>query len=192
VGVSLGQLAAKVAPGIGRLGQIGPGLEEHGGFQPPTVTFANGVHACAVEVDVETGQVTFRRYVVVHDCGRLINPLIVEGQIMGGVAQGIGTALFEELVYDDSGQLQNGSLMDYGLPRATDMPLVEIHHRETPSERNPLGIKGVGEAGAIPVAAAVVGAVTDALRPLGVEILTCPLPPGKLLALIERARSATS
>ena len=192
VSMRLGQLATRVGPGGGRLGEIGPGLEEHAGFQPPTVTFANGVHACAVEVDIETGQISIRRYVVSHDCGRLINPRVVEGQILGGLAQGLGAALFEELVYDEMGQLVNGSLADYGMPRATDMPPVVVLHRETPSERNPLGIKGVGEAGGIPVAAAIVSAVGDALRPLGVDISTCPLTPARVLEQIAAARSRTA
>jgi carbon-monoxide dehydrogenase large subunit len=192
VSMTLGQLAARVAPGIGRLGQIGPGLEEHAGFQPPTVTFANGVHACALEVDVETGQISIRRYVVSHDCGRLINPRVVEGQILGGIAQGLGAALFEELVYDEMGQLVNGSLADYGMPRSTDMPPIVILHRATPSERNPLGIKGVGEAGAIPVAAVIVSAVGDALRPLGVDIATCPLTPARVLEQLAAVRSRTA
>jgi carbon-monoxide dehydrogenase large subunit len=190
VGMSVGQLAARVAPGIGRMDEaVGPGLDAYDGFQPPTVTYANGVHACALEVDVETGQVRILKYVVVHDCGRLINPRIVDGQIMGGVAQGLGMALFEELIYDEDGQLLNASLMDYGLPRSTDMPPVEIHHRETPSDRNPLGIKGVGEAGAIPVAAAVVSAVGAALRPLGAEIRAVPVTPARVLDALDAARA---
>jgi carbon-monoxide dehydrogenase large subunit len=188
VSMPLGQLAARMAPGIGRMNEhIGPGLEEYEGFQPPTVTFANGVHACVVEVDPETGVVAILAYAVVHDCGRLINPVVVEGQIMGGLAQGLGMALFEELRYDESGQLQNGSLMDYGIPRATDMPPVTITHRETPSERNPLGIKGVGEAGAIPVPATVVSAVGDALRVIGAEIRAVPLTPDRVLNALDGA-----
>lgn len=187
--MTLGQLAMRVGPGGGRLGEIGPGLEEHAGFEPPTVTFANGFHACAVEVDIETGQISIRRYVVSHDCGRHINPRVVEGQILGGLAQGLGGALFEELVYDEMGQLVNGSLADYGMPRSTDMPPIVILHRETPSERNPLGIKGVGEGGAVPVAAVIVSAVGDALRPLGVDISTCPLTPARVLEQIAASRS---
>jgi len=187
VGMPIGQLAAKVAPGIGRLQDIGPGLEEHAGFQPPTVTYANGVHACVVEVDIETGDVKILKYAVVHDCGRLINPAVVDGQIMGGVAQGLGAALFEELIYDESGQLVNGTLADYGLPRSTDMPPVAVLHRETPSTRNPLGIKGVGEAGAIPVPAVMASAVGDALRTLGVERVAVPLTPSRILAAIDAA-----
>jgi aerobic carbon-monoxide dehydrogenase large subunit len=188
IDLPIGRLAARVAPGIGRLNEaIGPGLDEYDGFQPPTVTFANGVHACAVEVELETGRVGILKYVVVHDCGRLINPTVVEGQIMGGLAQGLGMALFEELIYDAEGQLLTGSLMDYGLPRATDMPPVEIIHRETPSDRNPLGIKGVGEAGAIPVAAAVVSAVGAALRPLGATLRDVPLTPARVLEALDAA-----
>jgi carbon-monoxide dehydrogenase large subunit len=192
VAMPIGQLAARVAPGIGRLSEIGPGLEEHAAFQPPTVTFANGVHACVVEVDVESGAVRVLRYAVVHDCGRLINPAVVDGQVMGGVAQGMGAALFEELIYDESGQLVNGTLADYGLPRATDMPEVTIIHRQTPSTRNPLGIKGVGEAGAIPVPAVMVSAVGDALRPLGVSRVECPLTPARILEAIDAATPAVA
>lgn len=186
LGLDLGQVAARVAPGIGRMNQsVGPGLEAYDAFQPPTVTYANGVHACAVEVDVATGDIKVLKYVVVHDCGRLINPMVVDGQIMGGVAQGLGMAFFEELKYDGDGQLLNGSLMDYGLPRATDMPPIEIHHLETPSDRNPLGIKGVGEAGAIPVPAAVISAVGDALRGVGATLRDVPLTPERVLDALD-------
>jgi carbon-monoxide dehydrogenase large subunit len=192
LGMPIGQLAARVAPGIGRLHEIGPGLEATAGFQPPTVTYANGVHACTVEVDVETGQVRILDYAVVHDCGRLINPALVDGQVMGGVAQGLGAALFEELIYDEAGQLLNGTLADYGLPRATDMPPVTIIHRETPSTRNPLGIKGVGEAGAIPVPAAVSSAVSDALRALGVDRIEVPVTPARVLDALDAAGTAAT
>ena len=114
----------------------------------PTVTYASAVHVALVEVDVETGRVTLLRYVVAHDCGRIINPTIVDGQIRGGVAQGIGGGLYEDLVYDEAGQLLTGTLMDYLLPGASEIPEIEIIHLEYPS-RNPLGIKGVGEGGAI-------------------------------------------
>src|SRR5207247_6899982 len=121
-----------------------------------------------VEVDPETAMVEIQRYVVVHDCGKLINPMIVEGQIQGGVAHGIGNAFYEQLVYDDTGQLQNASFMDYLLPTVTDVPRVEIAHRETPSPLNPIGLKGVGEAGWIPTGAAVAPAVQDARADCGV------------------------
>jgi aerobic carbon-monoxide dehydrogenase large subunit len=190
--VGLGELSARLSPGTGQLTAVGPGLEAHEGFKLSAAAWANGVHACLVEVDVETGHVEVLRYVVVHDCGRLINPRIVEGQISGGVAQGLGGALAEELVYNDSGQLITGSFMDYGIPRSTDMPPLLIYHRETPSPRNPLGIKGVGEGGAIPVAAAVVGAVNDALRPFGVRVESCPVTPDRILALLEEVRQVNA
>ncbi len=180
--ITLGELAASVAPGIGRPDAAGEGpLRTEAVFQPSTVTFANGVHAVQVEVDRETGRVAVTRYVVVHDCGRLINPAIVEGQIRGGVAQGIGGALTEELVYDDTGQLLTGSLMDYGLPRSTDVPAIDVVHLESPSTRNPLGIKGVGEAGCIAVAPAIALAVEDALGIPPGTITTYPLTPEAVL-----------
>jgi carbon-monoxide dehydrogenase large subunit len=177
-GLGLGQIAASAAPGIGRQSvPDGIGLQSERAFAPETVTFARCEHVAVVELDPITGAVRILRYVVVHDCGRVINPLIVEGQIQGGIGQGIGGALFERLVYDDDGQLVNGTLMDYGLPRANDVPDVEMHHQETPSARNPLGIRGVGEAGTIAVPSAVIGAVEDALSPFGVQLDDCPLTP---------------
>ena len=126
------------------------------------------------------------RYVVVHDCGRVINPLLVEGQIQGGVALGIGNAVFEQLRYDESGQLLNASFMDYLLPTATEVPSAEISHAETPSPLNPLGVKGVGEAGCIPTGAAFAQAVEDALGDPGLEILEIPLSPNRLYELLHR------
>ena len=187
-GFGLGQLAVGAAPGAGRSGgaeQVG--LRAERAFQPPMVTFASGIHVALVEVDIETGAVRIDRYIVVHDCGRLINPLIVEGQIQGGIAQGIGGALFEELIYDETGQLVSGTLMDYGMPRSTDIPDVEMHHLETPSARNPLGVKGVGEAGTIAVPAAIIGAVEDALEPFGAEIDSCPLTPERIRGYVLAA-----
>src|SRR5436190_13473782 len=153
-GVALGALALKANPlrGAVRPGSE-PGLEATAYFGPDRGSTANGVHAMVVEVDPETAQVEIKRYVVVHDCGRVINPMIVEGQIHGGVAHGIGNAFYEQLVYDEEGQLLNASFMDYLLPTATDVPNVETTHRETPSPLNPVGAKGVGEAGAIPTRA---------------------------------------
>jgi CO/xanthine dehydrogenase Mo-binding subunit len=131
--------------------------------------------------------VAIKRYVVVHDCGTVINPLIVEGQIQGGVAHGIGTAFYEQLVYDDNGQLLNASFMDYLLPGATEVPNVELGHVDTKSPLNPLGIKGVGEAGCIPTGAAFAQAVEDALAGSGVEILEIPLSPNRLFELLRKA-----
>jgi carbon-monoxide dehydrogenase large subunit len=167
-----------------------PGLEARGYYAPPQATFASGCHAAIVEVDVETGDLRFLKYVVQHDCGTLVNPTIVEGQIHGGVAQGIGGAFYERLVYDEAGQLLSGSLMDFLIPTAVEVPEIEIVHQETPSPLNPLGVKGVGEAGAIPVPALVAEAVDDALAPFGVRVTEMPLSPPRILALIadERAR----
>ncbi len=140
-----------------------PGLESTAYFGPDRGSTANGVHAMIVEVDPETAAVEIKRYLVVHDCGTIINPLLVEGQIHGGVAHGIGNAFYESLVYDEQAQLLNASFMDYLLPTATDVPPIETAHRETPSPFNVLGLKGVGEAGCIPTGAAFAQAVEDAL-----------------------------
>jgi carbon-monoxide dehydrogenase large subunit len=183
--ISLAELAANANPlrGAVRPGTE-PGLESTAYFGPDRGSTASGVHAMVVDVDVETATVKVKRYLVVHDCGRIINPLLVEGQIHGGVAQGIGNAFYEQLVYDEQGQLLNASLMDYLLPTATDVPSIETAHRETPSPFNPLGLKGVGEAGCIPTGAAFAQAVEDAL---GIEILEIPLSPNRLFSLIQQA-----
>jgi len=163
-----------------------PGLEAHGYYAPPQATFASGCHAAIVEVDIETGQVWFEKYVVQHDCGVMVNPTIVEGQIHGGVAQGIGGALYERLAYDDGGQLLAGSFVDFLMPTAAEVPPVTVVHLETRSPLNPLGVKGVGEAGAIPVPALVAEAIEDALAPFGVRVREMPLDPPRLLALIQQ------
>ncbi|OLC08796.1 MAG: hypothetical protein AUH42_00605 [Gemmatimonadetes bacterium 13_1_40CM_70_11] len=188
-GIELGALATRANPlrGAVRPGTE-PGLEATAYYGPDRGSTASGVHAMIVEVDPETALVEIRRYVVVHDCGRLINPMIVEGQIQGGVAHGIGNAFYEQLVYDDNGQLQNASFMDYLLPTATDVPRVEIAHRETPSPLNPIGLKGVGEAGCIPTGAAFAQAVEDALADYGLEITEIPLSPSKLFDLLKKTR----
>ncbi|HYS59274.1 MAG TPA: molybdopterin cofactor-binding domain-containing protein, partial [Gemmatimonadales bacterium] len=185
-GVALGALALKANPlrGAVRPGSE-PGLEATAYFGPDRGSTANGVHAMVVEVDPETAQVEIKRYVVVHDCGRVINPMIVEGQIHGGVAHGIGNAFYEQLVYDEEGQLLNASFMDYLLPTATDVPNVETTHRETRSPLNPVGTKGVGEAGAIPTGALFAQAVEDALAGSGLEICEIPLSPNRLFELMS-------
>ena len=167
-----------------------PGLEATHYFKGPKMTYSNGTHIAAVEVDAETGAVVIRKYFVAHDCGRMINPTIVEGQIQGGVACGIGNALLEEHVYDTAGQLVSGSFMDYAMPRACDVPSLEIVHQECPSTLNPLGLKGAGEAGTIPVPAAICSAIEDALRPLGVKISEAPLTAHGLWRLIARREAA--
>ena len=156
----------------------------------PTVTYASAVHLAHVEVDVGTGHVRLLRYVVAHDCGKVINPTIVEGQVHGGVAQGVGGALFEEMVYDDQGQLLTGTFMDYLVPTAAELPPIETVHLEYPSPRNPLGVKGLGEGGAISPPAAIANAIEDALSPFGVRIRETPVSPSRLLALIDSARSS--
>ena len=165
-----------------------PGLEAHGYYAPPHATFASGCHAAIVEVDLATGDVKIVKYVVHHDCGRIINPTIVDGQIRGGVAQGVGGALYERIVYDGEGQPLTTTFMDFLIPTATEVPAIEIVHTETPSPLNPLGVKGVGEAGAIPGPALIAAAVDDALAPFGVRVREMPLGPDRLRQLIAAAR----
>ena len=160
-----------------------PGLEATYYFDPPGLVFSNGIHIVEVEVDIETARVTIQRYVIVEDCGRIINPMIVEGQVAGGVAQGIGTVLYEHLRYDDSGQLLTTSLMDYLTPTSTDVPTLEIDHVETRTPLTAEGFKGVGESGAIGAPAAVANAVTDALAPFGAEVTELPLTPERVWRL---------
>ena len=165
-------------------GDEAPGLEATAYFSSQNATWASGAHAAVVEIDLETGELRFVRYVAVHDCGKVINPLVVDGQVIGGVAQGIAGSFFERLAYDAEGQLRNASLMDFLMPYATEIPPVELLHLETPSPLNPLGIKGAGEAGAIPVAAVVASAIEDALAPLEIRIRAMPLDPEGLIELI--------
>ena len=158
-----------------------PGLEGREYYSPPRSTFASGVHAAIVEIDPDTSEISIEKYCVVHDCGTLINPMIVRGQVHGGVAQGIGGALYETLAYDEHGQLLNASFMDFLMPYATEMPdRIEIGHQETPSPLNPLGIKGAGEAGVIPVSAVIASAVEDAV---GFRIDAMPISPNILFGL---------
>jgi aerobic carbon-monoxide dehydrogenase large subunit len=159
-----------------------PGLEATGYYSPPGSTWAAGCHAAYVRVDPKTFRLEVLKYVVVHDCGRLINPMVVEGQIEGGVAQGIGGAFYERLAYDIDGQLRNASFMEFLMPYATEIPAIEIDHIETPSPLNPLGIKGAGEAGVIPVGAVLAAAIEEAL---GVPITEMPLSPLKLYELSQ-------
>jgi len=157
-----------------------PGLEATGFYSPPRATFANGMHAAVVETDPDTAEITILRYCVVHDCGTLVNPRIVEGQVHGGVAQGVGGALYERMVYDDAGQLLNASFMDFLMPYSTEVPTIEIDHLETPSPLNPLGIKGAGEAGVIPGMAVLAAAISDAE---GFPITRMPISPSELFHL---------
>jgi carbon-monoxide dehydrogenase large subunit len=166
-----------------------PGLVATHFWEPPNFTFPFGSHIVVSEVDRETGAIEIRRYIAVDDCGKIINPLLVAGQVHGGVAQGLGQALWEQAVYDDSGQLITGELTDYALPKAHFMPWIESSHTETPSPVNPLGVKGVGEAGTIGCSPAVVNSVVDALSPLGVRHIDMPLTPEKIWKLIEGGRA---
>ena len=161
-----------------------PGLEAIRYYSPPHAAFASGCHAAIVEVDVDTGIVKILKYAVVHDCGIMVNPMVVEGQVYGGVAQGIGGMLYEKLDYDEEGQLRSGTYMDFLIPYATEVPHIETDHVETPSPLNPLGIKGAGEAGAIPAPSTLASAIEDALAPLGIKITQAPMPPDMLRALI--------
>jgi carbon-monoxide dehydrogenase large subunit len=187
--VSLGEVARAANPlrGVLPAEWEGPGLEATRYFAPPRGTFSHGVHAALVEVDPETATVRFLKYVVVHDCGVVLNPLILDGQIHGGVAQGIGGSFFERLVYDESGQLLTGSFLDFHIPTAVEVPDIEVHHQETPSPLNPIGAKGAGEGGVIPVPALLAQAVEDALDDLDLEVTEMPLHPDALFRLIGRA-----
>jgi aerobic carbon-monoxide dehydrogenase large subunit len=163
-----------------------PGLEETHYFHPEANTYSNGVHAAIVEVDLETGVVAVKRYVVSHDCGRVINPAVVDGQVRGGVAQGIGNALYEEIVFDEEGQPKTTSYRDYLVPTAVEVPNVEVHHLETLSTRNPEGIKGTGEGGSMAAPAAVANAINDALAPLGITLDGIPMTPDRVRAAIRQ------
>jgi CO/xanthine dehydrogenase Mo-binding subunit len=174
-GLALGDVAAIAAsprPGSALPGGMDPGLEASGYVHVPQSTYSSGAHAAVVEVDVETGVVRVLRYIAVDDCGTMINPMVVEGQVHGGIAHGIGNALLEAIVHDETGQPLTGTLMDYALPRAGDVPPFEVHHVTTPSPLNPLGVKGAGEGGTLPAPAAIANAVADAL---GVHVTEMPL-----------------
>jgi carbon-monoxide dehydrogenase large subunit len=187
--IPLGELAQKANPMRGAVKPgTEPGLEATNYFGPEYGATAAGVHAMIVEVDPATFQVKILQYVVVHDCGRVINPLVLDGQIHGGVAQGIGNAFYEQIIYNEEGQLLTGSFMDYLLPTAVDVPRIQIGHEVTPSPLNPLGIKGAGEAGAIPTGPLFAQAVEDALHHPTLEIREIPLSPGKLWELVQEAK----
>jgi len=189
-GVDLARVVQASIPTFARPGVASPDFEASAYHHVPTVTYASAVHVAQVEVDVGTGGVRLLRYVVAHDCGRVINPTIVEGQVHGGVAQGVGGALFEEMVYDETGQLLTGSLMDYAVPRADDLPLIETVHLEYPSLRNPLGVKGLGEGGAISPPAAITNAIEDALAPFGVRIKETPVTAWRIVARLQQGSAA--
>ena len=164
-----------------------PFLDDITYYDPPNCTFPFGTHVAVVEIDRETGEVTLVRYVAVDDVGKVINPMIVDGQVHGGIAQGVAQALWEGAVYDENGQLLSSSLMDYAIPKADFLPSFELDRTETPSDVNPLGVKGVGEAATIASTPAVVNAVVDALAPLGITHLDMPLRPERVWRAIEQA-----
>jgi len=165
-----------------------PNLEAHVTYDPPNFSWPFGTHICVVEVDEETGSVEVVKYVAVDDCGNQINPLIVEGQVHGGVVQGMAQALFEQAVYDDDGNLTTSTLADYLVPAASDVPSITTGSTITPSPTNPLGVKGIGEAGTIGAAPAVINAIVDALAPLGVTDITMPASPQTVWSAIAAAR----
>ena len=164
-----------------------PGLSATYFFEPKNFTFPFGTHICVVEIDKETGETKFLKYVAVDDCGKVINPMLVDGQVHGGIVQSIGQALYEEVVYDEQGQLVTGELMDYALPKASQLPWFETDRTETPSPVNPLGVKGVGEAGTIGATPAIVNAIVDALSPYGVKHVDMPVRPEAVWKLISKA-----
>jgi carbon-monoxide dehydrogenase large subunit len=175
-------------PGFSLPSGMEPGLAASCNFEPQAMSYTNGTHVCEVEVDIATGQVHILRYVVVHDCGRMLNPLLVEGQVQGAIAHGIGQTLYEWMRYDESGQPVTTTYGDYLLPTSDAVPNIEIHHMESPSPFNPLGVKGAAESGTIGAPAAIVSAIEDALKPFSVRITDLPITPPRLLALIAAGR----
>jgi carbon-monoxide dehydrogenase large subunit len=184
-GVTLGELAFAVFQGHNLPDGVEPTLDADATFDPENFSFPHGTHLCATEVDTETGAVRIRSYVCVDDIGEVINPLIVEGQVHGGLAQGISQALFEEAVHDEQGTLTTATFVDYLLPTAVDLPHFTTDRTTTPSTTNPLGVKGVGEAGTIASTPAVVNAVIDAVRHLGVRDIEMPLSPQRVWRAIR-------
>jgi carbon-monoxide dehydrogenase large subunit len=170
---------------------VDPGLDAEATFDPDNFSFPHGTHLCAVEVDTETGMTSIRKYVCVDDVGNVVNPLIVEGQVHGGLAQGIAQALYEEAVHDESGTLVTGSFVDYLVPSPADLPPFVTDRTATPSTTNVLGVKGVGEAGTIASTPAVVNAVVDALRPFGINDIRMPCTPHRIWSALQGRRTET-
>jgi carbon-monoxide dehydrogenase large subunit len=170
-------------------GEIEPGISETGHYDPPG-TFSNACHVAIVEVDVETGHVRVEKFLVAEDAGRIINPMIADGQVHGGIAQGIGNALLEEIIYDDNGGILTATLADYLPPTAREIPDIELHHIETPSVNSITQAKGLGEGGTIGAPAAVINAINDALSPFGVEINEMPATPQRIRAALRKAEKA--
>jgi carbon-monoxide dehydrogenase large subunit len=165
-----------------------PGLDEIAFYDPENFVWPFGAHACVTEVDVETGRVEILRWIAVDDCGRAINPMLIDGQVHGGAVHAIGQALYEQVVYDESGQLVTSTFVDYALPTAAEVPSFETDRTETPSPTNSLGVKGVGEAATIAASPAIVNSVIDALKPLGVTYINMPLSPMRVFDAIQEAR----
>jgi aerobic carbon-monoxide dehydrogenase large subunit len=184
-GMTIQEIAAAAWNAVSLPPETEPGLEFTSYFEPPNFTFPFGVHIAVVEVDAETGKIDLQRFIAVDDCGRVLNPMLVEGQVHGGIAQGVGQAFMEECVYDENGQLLTGSFMDYNIPAADQLPSFELDRTITPTSINPMGAKGVGEAGTIGATPAAVNAVVDALRPFGVEHIDMMLRPEKLWRLMQ-------
>jgi len=179
--------AAQGMPGFSFAAGQTPGLEHTAYFTPPQASYCNGTHVAEVEVDPFTGGVKLVRYTVGHDSGNIINPLVVDGQVQGGVAHGVGNALFEWMKYDRDGQPLTTTFQDYLLPGALDLPSCAIEHVETPNPLNPLGVKGAGEGGTIPAPAAIISAVEDALSPFGVRFAEMPLTPDRIVDALRKA-----
>ncbi|HJR00574.1 MAG TPA: molybdopterin cofactor-binding domain-containing protein, partial [Methylomirabilota bacterium] len=185
--IPISKVIQAAIPTFAKPGVASPDFEATVYHHQPTVTYTSATHVAVVDVDTGTGAVKLLRYLVAHDCGTIINPVIVEGQIHGGVAQGVGGGLLEEMVYDEQAQLLTGTFMDYLVPTAMELPAIETVHLEYPSPRNPLGLKGIGEGGAISPPAAIANAVEDALAPFGVRVTRTPLGPSVVLGLLEQA-----
>jgi aerobic carbon-monoxide dehydrogenase large subunit len=187
--ITFGELAraAQGMPGFSLAVEQTPGLEHTAYFTPPQASYCNGTHIAEVEVDPFTGGVQLLRYTVAHDSGRIINPLIVDGQVQGGVAHGVGNALFEQMKYNQGAHPLTTTFQDYLLPAALDVPGCDIEHVETPNPLNPLGVKGAGEGGTIPAPAAIISAVEDALSAFGVRFTEMPLTPDRIVDALRKA-----
>ena len=186
--VTFAEVAAAAHAAVNLPPEIEPGLEATHFFEPSNFTYPFGAHISIVEVDPETGEIDLQRYVAVDDCGNIINPMLVDGQVHGGIAQGLGQAMYEGAVYDENGQLLTGSFMDYAIPKATQVPRFETEHTTTPSPVNPLGVKGVGEAGTIASSPCLVNAVVDALSPFGITDIDMPMTPNRVWQTIQDAQ----
>ena len=186
--VTFAEVAAAAHAAVNLPPEVEPGLEATHFFEPSNFTYPFGAHISIVEVDPETGEIDLQRYVAVDDCGNIINPMLVDGQVHGGIAQGLGQAMYEGAVYDENGQLLTGSFMDYAIPKATQVPRFETEHTTTPSPVNPLGVKGVGEAGTIASSPCLVNAVVDALSPFGITDIDMPMTPNRVWQTIQDAQ----